>query len=165
MTKMVPIAITILRYNENFLFLKRRNPPYENLWSLVGGKVGIGEHIPTAAIREVQEETGAKEVRDYILRGIVSERLISPTGDLVAHFLIFVGDASIDFYSKNHREGTLSTFSIDELKANRDKILPSDYEMFSRFCILDHGFLEYHEAELIQDNGNYTLSYYREGTK
>ena len=165
MSKMVPIAITILRVDEKFLFLKRRNPPYENLWSLVGGKVGIGEHIPNAAIREVEEETGATDVVGYKLKGIVSERLVSSSGDLVAHFLIFVGEASITSFSENHREGTLSTFSVDELEKMQASILPSDYEMFSRFSKMKSNGLEYHEAELIQDQGKYTLSYYREGMK
>jgi 8-oxo-dGTP diphosphatase len=160
---MVPIAITILHCEEKYLFLKRRNPPYENLWSLVGGKVGIGEHIPTAAVREVTEETGAKKVRDYRLKGVVSERLISPKSDLVAHFLIFVGSAIIDNFSENHREGTLSLFGVNELEEMHDQVLPSDYEMFSRFNNVEPDIIEYHEAELIQDNGNYTLSYYREG--
>ena len=68
MAKMVPIAITILRCDESFLFLQRRNPPYENLWSMVGGKVTPGEHIQSAAIREVMEETGTPNVINYQYR-------------------------------------------------------------------------------------------------
>ncbi|MHA1906244.1 MAG: NUDIX domain-containing protein [Candidatus Thorarchaeota archaeon] len=165
MMKIVTSAITILRCKGKFLFLKRRKPPYENLWALVGGKVEIGEHVPTAAIREVKEETSAPVVNDYKLRGIVSERLISQTGELVTHFIIFVSEASIDTFHKDQDEGTLSLFSIEDLEKNRDLILPSDYEMFFRFSSMNHDLLEYHEAELVQDNGKYTLSYYREGMK
>ena len=162
MTKMVTIAITILQKDESFLFLKRRNPPYENLWSLVGGKISIGEHIPTAAKREVMEETGTKAVSDYKLKGVVSERLVSKNGELLAHFLIFVGQATIDSFNEIHREGSLRCFTADEIFHRRDEFLPSDFEMFSKFTRLDCKPLEYHEAELIQDNGTYHLNYYRE---
>ena len=164
MTKMIPIAITLLICGNQFLFLKRRNPPYEQLWSLVGGKVGVGEHVPAAAQREVLEETGATEISDYMLKGIVSERLVRLTGELVAHFLIFVGDANITTFNENHREGELALFSIDRFEARKQEVLPSDYEMFSRFESSTSGLISYHEAEMIQDNGKYKLSYYREVT-
>ena len=90
MTKTVPIAITILRCGKRYLFLQRRNPPYENLWSMVGGKIVPGEHVRSAAVREVMEETGAPEANNYEFRGLVSERLIESDGSLSAHFLIFV---------------------------------------------------------------------------
>ncbi|MFW9850023.1 MAG: NUDIX domain-containing protein, partial [Candidatus Thorarchaeota archaeon] len=163
MAKMVTSAITILKYSDKFLWLKRRKPPYENLWALVGGKVEVGEHVPTAAIREVREETGASFIQDYKLRGIVSERLVSSVGELVTHFIIFVGEATIDTFQKVQDEGTLALFSLDELEMNKQSILPSDYKMFSKFRTANHDFLEYHEAELIQEDGKYILSYYREG--
>ena len=159
---MVTIAITILRKDESFLFLKRRNAPYENLWSLVGGKVIIGEHIPAAAKREVMEETGTKSVTDYDLKGIVSERLVSTNGDLLGHFLMFVGQATIDSFNETHREGSLMCFTVDEILNRKDDFLPSDFEMFSKFTRPDCKCLEYHEAELVQDNGAYHLNYYRE---
>lgn len=159
---MVSIAITILQIDESFLFLKRRNPPYENLWSLVGGKIAIGEHIPTAAKREVMEETGTKTITDYELKGIVSERLVSTNGELLGHFLMFVGQATIDSFNKTHREGDLRCFSVDEIVHRKDDFLPSDFEMFSKFSRPECKSLEYHEAELIQDNDTYHLNYYRE---
>ena len=162
MSKMVTIAITILGKGESFLFLKRRNPPYENLWSLVGGKIAIGEHIPTAAKREVMEETGATSITDYQLKGVVSERLVSKNGDLLAHFLIFVGQANIDSFNTTHREGKLRCFTIDEINSRKDEFLPSDFEMFSKFTRPDCKSLGYHEAELMQDKGAYHLNYYRE---
>ena len=96
MASLVPIAITILRCADQYLFIKRRKPPYENLWSLVGGKVNLGEHIRSAAVREVMEETGATRVWNYEFRGMVSERLITSNQELSAHFLIFVSYAEID---------------------------------------------------------------------
>ncbi|MFW9907093.1 MAG: NUDIX domain-containing protein [Candidatus Thorarchaeota archaeon] len=163
MTKIIPIVITILSVGEKFLFLKRRNPPYENLWSLVGGKVNPGEHIFTAAKREVMEETGSAHVYDYSMKGVVSERLVKPDGGLEAQFLIFVGDAKLDSFSKTHDEGVLSLFTLNDLEMIKNSILPSDWEMFSSFRSLDQNCIRYYEAELVHDEGNYTLNYYRDG--
>ena len=161
MTKMVPIAITLLRHGERYLFLKRRNPPYENLWSMVGGKVGLGEHIQDAAVREVMEETGASEIHNYAYRGMVSERLIEPDRSLSAHFLIFVSYAEISSFSENHREGDLALFTEDEIESKKDKFLPSDYQMFKCFKEHDTSHSIY-EAELLHDDTGYHLIYYRE---
>lgn len=160
MTKMIPIVITILSCKGKYLFIQRKNPPYEGLWSMVGGKVNIGEHIHTAAIREVQEETGALEVMGYNYRGIVSERLVDAEGSLQSHFLIFVGHASISDFSKNHREGELVLFSLGEIKTRKDAFLPSDYEMFHRF-LSKNPESSVHEVELLRSDKGYHLVYYR----
>lgn len=157
---MVPIAIAILQYGEHYLFLQRRNPPYENLWSMVGGKIGLGEHIRAATIREIMEETGAQEVKEYQYRGLVSERLINSDGSLSAHFLIFVSYAEISSFSKYHREGTLSLFTSKEIDSAKDKFLPSDYQMFKCFTNQEPISSTY-EAELLHDKDGYHLIYYR----
>lgn len=160
MTSMIPIVISILRYKDRYLFLKRANYPYENLWSLVGGKVGIGEHILEAAKREVLEETGAASLPSYEYRGVVSERLVQSDSALVNHFLIFVGYGEIDSYSESHREGELALFTLDEIDSRRSEFLPSDLFMFD--CFREANDTPYvYEAELEHDKGDYTLNYYR----
>lgn len=160
MTELVPIVITILSYKDRYLFLNRRNPPYEGLWSLVGGKIALGEHIQAAAIREVMEETGATLVQDYEYRGLVSERLVDSHGVLLAHFLIFVGTAVITCFKTDHREGDLSLFRKEEIEATSAHFLPSDLEMFKRFLQKNRG-PQMHEAELLHDDKGYHLVYYR----
>jgi 8-oxo-dGTP diphosphatase len=157
---MVPIAITILKCQDRYLFLKRRNPPYKGLWSLVGGKIALGEHVQNAAIREVIEETGASSVQGYDYRGLVSERLVDSRGALLAHFLIFVGHASIGDFKEDHREGNLSLFTLDEIDDTSADFLPSDLEMFKRFLAKNKG-PQMHEAELLHDGKRYHLIYYR----
>ena len=163
MTSMIPIVISILRCKGKYLFLKRANYPYENLWSMVGGKVGLGEHILDAAKREVLEETGADSLLNYEDRGIVSERLVRSDGTLVNHFLIFVGHGEIDSFSKSHREGELALFTLDEINSLRSEFLPSDWFMFDCFREASDGSTVY-EAELEHDHGLYTLNYYRKAT-
>lgn len=160
MSTIVPIAISIVRCNNQYLFLKRKNPPYENLWSMIGGKIGVGEHIADAAKREIMEETGTQNVDTYEYRGIVSERLVLADNTLSAHFLIFVGSAKISDYRENHREGELALFSLDELNSLQDQFVPSDLRMFSSFRTACESPLLY-EAELVHEDGRYTLRYYR----
>ncbi len=127
---------------------------------MVGGKVEVGEHITPAAIREVMEETGTKSVEEYDYRGIVSERLVDSNGELIDQFLIFVGHASIQDFSTNHREGDLALFSIDEIVEKKNKFLPSDYEMFQQFLEINKR-PAIHEVELLHDDKGYHLVYYR----
>jgi 8-oxo-dGTP pyrophosphatase MutT (NUDIX family) len=160
MTGILPIAISILRHHEGYLFLKRRRPPYEGLWAMVGGKIGYGEHIQQAAVREVLEETGARMVSEYDYRGLVSERLVDAASRLQAHFLIFVGFARIEGYRRESREGALRVFSSEEIQQSREKFLPSDWCMFKSFES-EHNEGAMYEAELVRDESGYRLTYYR----
>lgn len=160
MPTLVPIAIAIIRCDDRYLFLKRRNPPYENLWSMIGGKVNLGEHVREAAIREIIEETGTQHVDSYQYRGIVSERLVGVDGALSNHFLIFVGSAEISDFQGNHREGELALFSAEEVTDLSEQFLPSDLHMFN--CFRERSVSsQLYEAELEHDNGTYKLRYYR----
>ena len=161
MSKIVPIVITILECQNRYLFIQRKNPPYEGLWSLVGGKVNVGEHIVSGAVREVIEETGTTSVEGYDYRGLVSERLVDADGNLLSQFLIFVGHASIPDFKQNHREGDLALFTLEEIEDNKDNVLPSDYEMFHRFLKVNQKPIV-HEVELLHDDKGYHLVYYRE---
>lgn len=44
------------------LLIQRKSPPYEDYWALPGGFVDMGEPIETAALRELEEETGVKNL-------------------------------------------------------------------------------------------------------
>jgi ADP-ribose pyrophosphatase YjhB (NUDIX family) len=162
LTQITPIAITILRHPEGFLFIKRRKAPYENLWALVGGKIAMGEHIPSAAEREVMEETSSKSIKDYQLHGIVSERLLDSSGLLSGHFLMFLGSAKIGDFKDANREGDLAIFTMDAVQEQSSDFLPSDLEMFQRFAEYEDRAIEYHEAELVFTGYGYDLNYYRD---
>jgi len=128
---------------------------------MVGGKVGLGEHIQKAAVREVMEETGALVVNNYKYRGLVSERLVESDGLLSAHFLIFVSSAEIPSFSENHREGDLALFTEDEIESAKEQFLPSDFQMFK--CFKGNESIQtIYEAELLHDDIGYHLIYYRE---
>lgn len=160
MAYLLPIAVTILKHGDRYLFLKRRKAPYEGLWALVGGKVICGEHVHSAAIREVLEETGAPRVMNYDFRGLVSERLVDEAGTLLAHFLIFVGYAELEKYESDNREGELAAFAAEDVEESVAPFLPSDLYMFKSFVSpLNHDVM--YEAELVRHRSGYRLTYYR----
>ncbi len=57
------VRVYVFRWDENRLrfLLLRKNPPQENVLGPVCGPVGLDEHLPEAAVREVREETGLVE--------------------------------------------------------------------------------------------------------
>ncbi|MFX1368288.1 MAG: hypothetical protein ACFFAY_06810, partial [Promethearchaeota archaeon] len=103
---------------------------------------------------------GAREVTNYSYRGFVSERLVQPDGELLAHFLIFINHAHIPNFRAGHREGDLALFNLDEVESCQATFLPSDWLMFRAFR-QPASSVQMYEAELVQDATDYKLNYYR----
>jgi len=59
----VDVVIFTLREDDlQALLIKRRHPPGEGTWAIPGGFVEIGESLEEAALRELEEETGVRDV-------------------------------------------------------------------------------------------------------
>ncbi|HET91373.1 MAG TPA: NUDIX hydrolase [Chloroflexi bacterium] len=59
----VDVIIFTWRNDElEVLLIKRKYPPFEGMWSIPGGFVEIDESLESAALRELKEETGVRDV-------------------------------------------------------------------------------------------------------
>ena len=57
------VIIFTLRSNVlQVLLIRRKYPPFEGMWAIPGGFVGISESLEEAALRELEEETGVRDV-------------------------------------------------------------------------------------------------------
>ena len=65
-------VICLLRSGNQWLLLKRKNPPNQGLFTPVGGKLDPYESPENAAIREISEETGI-QVNNLTYCGILVE--------------------------------------------------------------------------------------------
>ena len=56
------VVFTILNKELKILLIKRRDPPFKGQFALPGGFVEINENLEDAAKRELEEETGVKNI-------------------------------------------------------------------------------------------------------
>lgn len=56
----VAAVLAVVLRGEEFLLVRRANPPDQGLWGFPGGKIEPGEGVLQAALRELEEETGVK---------------------------------------------------------------------------------------------------------
>lgn len=72
---------------ERILLIQRGHPPGEGLWSIPGGRVELGETLPEALRREIQEECGLEIAVGDI--AIMLDRITRDAdGAVRSHYLI-----------------------------------------------------------------------------
>ncbi|MBU7048185.1 MAG: NUDIX hydrolase [Theionarchaea archaeon] len=84
----LPVVVGLIRNGDDFLLLKRVNPPYKNQWVLPGGKWEKGETLMEALLREIYEET-SYEIEKVILAAVVSVKIIDEKENLNNHYILF----------------------------------------------------------------------------
>jgi ADP-ribose pyrophosphatase YjhB (NUDIX family) len=136
-TKIIPIAASFVTDKNRILLVKRKKFPFENLWSLPGGKIERDEHIIDAAIREVLEETGI-ECSFSSFNGVVSEK-ITENREAVVRMLITLCELKPKTFNiRESPEGEVRWFSLGGPDNMKDDMVPSDYHMIKNM-LLDGG--------------------------
>lgn len=73
----------IIDENEHqILLIERKNDPYKNMWALPGGFIEEDETVEKGAAREVEEETGLKDVK-LELADVFSDPDRDPRGRII----------------------------------------------------------------------------------
>jgi phosphatase NudJ len=106
-------ALVVVRRGERFLLAQERK--YGQSWSIPGGRVEVGETLPSAAAREVFEETGLRVRLDGVLR---VEHTPSATGARVR--VVFVGSPVDDAPPKSVADDEslgAAWLTLDEIRA------------------------------------------------
>ncbi|MBU48771.1 MAG: endonuclease III [Deltaproteobacteria bacterium] len=133
------IAVGVVMYRRKVLMIKRAREPYKGLWALPGGKIEANEFMVDAAIREIKEETGLDvSFEDYL--GLVSEHLIEKKA-IHDHFLLHICRLKPKKGSKisAQEEGEVAWFTMKQLEAQKDEMVPSDYEIIERMVNEEEG--------------------------
>jgi ADP-ribose pyrophosphatase YjhB (NUDIX family) len=84
----LPVVVGLIRNGDDFLLIKRDNPPYKNQWVLPGGKWERGESLLEALLREIREET-SYNVEQVILAAVVSVKIMDEKENLNNHYILF----------------------------------------------------------------------------
>lgn len=108
---------------QTILLIQRGNDPFKGHWALPGGYVEEGETIPTAAYRELQEETGITNT-DLKQVGIYGDPGRDPRGWTAT--VVFVGQVSAPIAKAGDDAKEVKWFPINalpELAFDHNKIL------------------------------------------
>ncbi|MCR4324629.1 MAG: NUDIX domain-containing protein [Candidatus Curtissbacteria bacterium] len=160
MIPIVNIVASPVTFNDKFLLIRRIKPPYEGLWSLVGGKIEYGEHIEDAIIREVKEETDL-DVKFVAVCGIVVEILYDKNKKVTGHYLMWICETQPkQDTSKEMGEGAIRWFTKEELLENKEKVIPSDFAMVQEFFLKPKRELKIHKSHMLENGKTYELEYF-----
>jgi len=133
---MVTVDILLLRIYKGdlqLLLIQRGHPPFEGKWALPGGYVDIEEPIRSAAERELQEETGIKNL-PLLEAGVVGTPGRDPRGRTIT--IVHVGAIPLnsDVTEKAGDDARLARwFPMTALPAtafDHDKIIPETLAQF-----------------------------------
>lgn len=76
---MLTVDCVVFDDDDRLLLIKRKNPPFQELYALPGGFVDVGETVEAAALRELKEETGVEGAIAALI-GVYSDPMRDPRG-------------------------------------------------------------------------------------
>ncbi len=107
----IPCVDIVLKHRNEFLMIKRTNPPMQGQWWLPGGRIFKGETMEQAAYRKLKEETNIETAR--IAKKLGPYETIFPDGpfgiktgvhSINVVFLMETDDVSKLKHDKNHSD-------------------------------------------------------------
>ena len=94
------------------VLVKRRNPPFKDMWALPGGFVEYGEIVENAVVREAKEETGL-DVKIVKLLGVYSDPKRDPRGPTVG--IVYVCKKVSEELKADSDAKEVKAFSVKDL--------------------------------------------------
>ena len=119
------IVFTIDGNSLKVLLIKRKNEPFKNMWAFPGGFVEVNEDLEDAAIRELYEETGVKNVQVKQL-GAFGDPKRDPRGRIVTvAYISFLNKEKINLKAGSDAKDAklFSADKIPKLATDHNKIL------------------------------------------
>ncbi|MFC1754558.1 NUDIX hydrolase [Thermoproteota archaeon] len=117
----LPVVLVACRNHEGkILLIHRKKRPYNNQWSLPGGRIKLHETIEDATIRNIKEKTFL-DVKFVSVNAIVHEHYKADEEMKSAFMLFFVLTEPLNQIKEQPH---LRWFSLDEIKEL--KMIPSD---------------------------------------
>ncbi len=119
----LPVVLIALTRKNKILLIKRNKRPYQNYWSMIGGKMRLEENFEEASRRLIKEKT-AIDAQYEGLKSIMHEQVIGD--EIIKHgfILFFTKMTTKEAGFKESEHGKLGWFSINKIK--NEKIIPSD---------------------------------------
>ena len=134
---------------EKIVLIRRKRPPYQGYWSLIGGKIKKNEPIFTAAKREAMEETGM-QLSNLEFHGILEEILYRQKETEVDIFHIFI----VSGQTKKKElivseEGITDWINLSDL--DKIPLIPSDKLMITEMILKHSNGLKFAKATLREE--------------
>lgn len=112
----------IIQRGDQFLFIRRKSPPFEGELALPGGFVELNETVEDAACRELREETNVTVSPDKLrLVGVFSAPRRDPRSRVISIAFHAVVPPSTFAIAGDDAERTL-WLSKDEIQSRRDEL-------------------------------------------
>lgn len=112
----------IIIHQEKLVLIKRKNPPYKDMFALPGGFVELGETVENATKREAKEETGL-DIELIKLLGVYSEPSRDPRGHTVTICYLAKGSGKLKADSDAKEVSLFSLNEIPELAFDHNIII------------------------------------------
>ena len=112
------LLFTLIEKKLHVLLIKRKNNPFINEFAFPGGFVQEGELLKEAALRELKEETGVKNVQNMQLLDVYDAVNRDPRGRVISNAFIALADFSVMEHIKAASDAVITQWMpAEEVKA------------------------------------------------